>query len=308
MSTVSRQDSITYGFRAILRDPAISMVELAWRWTFGVLLLAGFILIELTGPGHLVGAEWQSRDPLRMTVAALRLVHGLGRRPLFFLVGAVITLLWIVLGTVGRTIILRRILQEPYSVRLRNIVVLQAWRAAFLWIGIAGATASFMFCAWVATHSERPDYLIFYVLLVPLLMVIGTFCFVVNWYLSLAMVCSLRNDSSSVAVQRAMVLSGSHPAAVVGISLFFVMLRVLALLIAFVVAVFSALLLTSSPRLLFAALALVSLSYFAWADFLYVCRLTAFISLKSSASQPAIESSVAPMPETNLAPTSNGYH
>jgi hypothetical protein len=305
---VSRQDSITYGFRAILRDPAVFLVELAWRWSFGSLFLAGLAFIGSTAPIHLLGAEWHSRDPFLMTVAALRVVRVLERSPLFLLVSAATTLLWIALGAVGRTMILRRILHEPRSVRFRNVVKLQAWRAAFLWIGVAGTTASFMFCAWVATHSERPDYLIFYVLLIPLLAVIATFCSVVNWYLSLAVVCSQRNDTSSIAIQRAMALSGSHPAAVVGISLFFAVLRILAFLIAFVVAVFSAGLLTSSPRLLLGALALVSLSYFAWTDFLYVCRLNAFISLHLSASQPAIEPSVTPMPETNLTPTSNGHH
>jgi|SRR5947208_8447187 len=31
---MAQQDSITYGFRAIRRHPAIFLVELVWRWSF----------------------------------------------------------------------------------------------------------------------------------------------------------------------------------------------------------------------------------------------------------------------------------
>ena len=132
----------------------------------------------------------------------------------FFLLALAITMLWVALGAAGRTITLRRVSPEPHSIRFRNIVALQAWRAAFLWVGIAGATASLMFSAWMSTHAAKPDYVIFYVLVIPLLAVIGIFCSVVNWYLSLAVTCSQSNETSSVSIQRAMSLTGAHPAAV----------------------------------------------------------------------------------------------
>ncbi|HEV2964073.1 MAG TPA: hypothetical protein VG649_19760 [Candidatus Angelobacter sp.] len=313
LNKVSQTDSITYGFRAILSDPAVFLMELVWRWSFGtlaflLLVFAGLTLLGSADVADVRSSEWNNRDPLVITLAALRLVRALGRRPLFYLIAIAITVLWIVLGTVGRTITLRRISQAPYSIKFRNMLALQAWRAVFLWVGIAGTAASLMFCAWMATHGSRPDYVIFYVMVIPLLAVIAIFCSVVNWYLSLAFVCSQSNETGSVAIQRAMVLTGSHPAAVAGISIVFTVLRVLALLITFVLAVFSAGLLVSSPRLLVGWLALVALAYCAWADFLYVCRLASYATLRFSVSQPATNPSVVPMPETPLTTTPNGHH
>ncbi len=309
---MSQQDSITSGFRAIRRDPAIFLLELIWRWSFGALAFLLLFLTSLTIFGstdlaRFLGAE-RTRDPLLIVTAILRLVRVLDRRPLFFVVALAVTLLWIILGALGRTLSLKRILNGPHLVRFRNILVLQAWRAFFLWIGVAGTTASLMFASWMVTRGEKPDHVIFYVLLLPLLTTIGIFCWVVNWYLSLAVACSHRNDTASVAVQRAMALAGSHPAAVLGISAFFVLLRVLVFLLAFVVAVFSAGLLVASPRPLFGGLTLVALLYFAWADFLYVCRLHAYVTLKSSVSQPPAEIAAVPMPEAPVTPTPNGHH
>jgi hypothetical protein len=110
-----------------------------------------------------------------------------------------------------------------------------------------------------------------------------------------------------MAIQRAMLLSGSQTAAVVGISIFFAVLRVLAILVAFVVVVFSLGLMGSSPHLLLAWLAVVALAYCALADFLYLCRLAAYATL-IPASQLAGPSLVSPMPETSLATSSNGHH
>lgn len=308
---MSQQDSITSGFRAIRRDPAIFLLELVWRWSFGalaffLLFLASLTLFGSTDLAHFWGAE-RTRDPFLIVTALLRLVRVLDHRPVFLVVALAITLLWIILGALGRTMGLRRIFNDSYLIRFRNILALQAWRSLFLWIGVAGTTASLMFSAWMATRGEKPDHVIFYVLLIPLLTTIGIFCSVVNWYLSLAVACSQRNDSASVAIQRAMALAGSHPAAVVGISAFFLILRVLVFLVAFVVAVFSAGLLVASPRLLFGCLAVVALIYCAWADLLYVCRLHAWVALKLSISQPAAEMTAVPMPEMPVAPTPNGH-
>src|SRR5205809_2410192 len=109
-------------------------MELVWRWSFGalsflVLFLAGLTLLGSTDLADIRGPEWSSRDPLLVTLAALRLVRALGRRPLFLLIALAITLLWIALGTMGRTITLRRISQAPHSIRFRNMLILQTWRA-----------------------------------------------------------------------------------------------------------------------------------------------------------------------------------
>jgi hypothetical protein len=138
--------------------------------------------------------------------------------------------------------------------------------------------------------------------------VIVILCSVVNWYLSLAAVCARSNETRVMAIQRAMLRSGSQTAAVVGISVSFGVLRILAILVAFVVVVFSLGLTGSSPHLLLAWLAVVALAYCALADFLYLCRLAAYASLEASVSQTDAHPPVPPIPEMPLATTSNGHH
>ena len=274
---------------------------------FLLLFFASLTLLGSVDIADVHGAGWTSRDPLLVTLAALRLVRQLGRRPLFLLVALAITVLWVSFGTLGRTIILRRFSSNRPSIGFRNVLALQTWRAVFLWVGISGATAVLMFCAWMAMRGEKPDYVIFYALVFPLSVVIGIFCSVVNWYLSLAMVCTEGNETSGVAIQRAMVLTGTQPAAVVGISAFFLVLRLLAFLVAFVLAVFSAGLMVSSSRLLLAWLVVVALAYCALSDFLYACRLAAYAALKVAVVEAAPYPSIPPLPETPLTTTSNGH-
>lgn len=304
---MSQTDSITHGFRVVLRDPVIFLMELVWRWSFGAL---AFLLLFFTGftlLGSVGGTGWTTRDPLLITIAALRLGRDLAHRPLLLLLALAITILWITFGALGRTVILKRLSGKPGSIGFRNIVALHTWRAVFVWVGIAGVTVALMFCVWIAMRGDKPDYLIFYVTVFPLLAVIVIFCSVVNWYLSLAMVCAQGDETSKATIQRAMVLSGSQTGAVVGISVVFAALRVLAVLVAFVVIVFSLGLMVSTPRLLLAWSAVVALAYCAWADFLYVCRLAAYATLVPT-PQPAGLPLVPPMQETSVATSPNGHH
>src|SRR5437773_8746247 len=100
---MAQQDSITYGFRSVLRDPAIFLMELVWRWSFGAIAFLLLFFAGLTLLGSVDGSGWKSRDPLLVTLAVLRLVRELGRRPLFVLLALCLTLLWVAFGAVGRT-------------------------------------------------------------------------------------------------------------------------------------------------------------------------------------------------------------
>jgi hypothetical protein len=283
-----RSDSITFGFRTILRDPAVFLIELIWRWSFGIaaVLILFWMGLSLAGPTAFTranGNAWSSRDPFLITQATLRLLREIGHRPLVIASALVLTVVWVVFGALGRTLTLKR-LSEKHSIQFRNSLTLQLLRALFLWIGIGGAIAAMMVSVWVAMRGSKPDYLLYFVLVVPLLGIVWVFCAVVNWYLSLAAVCFNGTvTSASLAIQRAMVLASSQTAAVAGITAFFGVLRGVALLIAFVVCVFSAGLMVSAPRVVPAWLVLVALGYFAFADFLYSCRLAAYVALDEEA-------------------------
>jgi len=281
-------DSVSFGFRSVLRDPSVFLMEIVWRWSFGALafLLIFFGALALLGTLDVTtahGAAWKSRDPFLITLAALRLLREIGWRPPFITLALGLTVLWVVFGALGRTVVLKRLSEKPDDLAFRYILGLQVWRAFFLWVGIAGATASIIFCAWVAMRGNAPDYLIFYVMAFPLLAALWVFCSVVNWYLSLAAICAEGHATTiTVAIQRAMALARSQLAAVAGISLFFAALRVLALLFVFVLVAFSVSFMASAPRVLLGWLAFVVLAYCAFADFLYVCRLTCYVALKDS--------------------------
>ena len=283
-----QHDSISIGFRSVLGDPSVFLTELVWRWSFGAFSFF-LLLLALLGSAAVTNAHsaaWESRDPFLITLAALRLMYQMDRRPLFILLALGVSAIWVVFGALGRTVILKRLSARPHDIVFRNILGLQAWRVVLLWVGFAGAMTSIMFCAWVAMHDSKPDYLIFYVMVFPLLAALGTLCWVVNWYLSFAAICADGNETSvTMAIQRAMVLARSQIAAVAAISLLFAALRVLAVLLAFVLIVFFLGLMASAPHVSQALIVAVLLAYCALADFLYVCRLTSYLDLSIPPNQ-----------------------
>ena len=193
---MSAKNPLTYGFRAIRRDPALLLVEVLWRWCFGAValfLLLGFLVIEPAALAAGDTAAWNSRDPLLMAQAVLHLLTGLGGKTMPAALGLLVaaTALWTFLGAIGRTLTLNRL--EPTGVRFRSILALQCLRALFLWLGGAALAATIALDARIAGPQANPDVFLYSALAVWSVILIGVLWAVVNWHLSLAAVCCAKN-------------------------------------------------------------------------------------------------------------------
>src|SRR5262245_21151150 len=115
---------ISQAFRRVLRDPAILLTEIVWRWSFGgiAFLLLFFSILTLLGSVNatpLEMAAWRSNNPTVMAQALANMLGEAGPKLLQTAAWVLpaITLLWIVFGACGRVFTLNRITGRDVSFR-----------------------------------------------------------------------------------------------------------------------------------------------------------------------------------------------
>ena len=107
------------GFRIVRRDPTLLPLELLWRWSFGLGLMALlFFAYAHLRQAILISdadeAAFSGQDPLAMATAAAGVISG--AQPLllrtFAQVAAVASVLWIAAATLGRGMLTRAIVRR----------------------------------------------------------------------------------------------------------------------------------------------------------------------------------------------------
>jgi hypothetical protein len=292
---------LTQGFRAVLRDRAILLAEIVWRWCFGAIaffMLLGVALMLMSSVKLGANDEfaWRSRDPYLIAEAALRVFDAVGGKLLKIsaVVLPAITVLWTVLGSAGRTFTLSRLAKR--EVRFRTIFALHCWRAFFFWLAGAALAAAIFFDAEVSSRGTgQPDLFLYYGLVLWSVLLIGGFWATMNWYLSLACVCCARSEAGSIkSFRQAVRFSRVNGGDLGGVSLMFALLRLVAIAIAFVLCALPSGLIGSAPNIYSAWVAVVSLAYFAVADFLYVARFAAYMIIDVPAAEAAGPGAMSP--------------
>ena len=277
---------LTHGFRAVLRDPTILLAEVAWRWCFGAVaffLLFGsaMMLMSSVTLSSQDALAWRSRDPYLVAETLLRLYDAIGGKLLKIatVVLPVITILWTVLGSTGRTFTLNRLAKR--EVRFRSVLALHSSRAFFLWLAVVALVAAIIFASHVSSRgSGQPDLFLYYGLAIWSLLLIGGLWATINWYLSLAAVCCAQSGAGSVqAFRQAVRFSRTLGGDFGGVSLMFAVLRLIAIAVAFVLCALPSGLAASAPNLYTGWVVLVSLAYFGVADFLYISRFAAYMMI-----------------------------
>jgi hypothetical protein len=301
---------LTHGFRAVLRDPTILLVEVVWRWCFGAVaffLLFGSAMVLMNSATFSSNdaAAWRSRDPYLVAEALVRLYDAIGGKLLKIaaVVLPVITILWTALGSAGRIFTLSRLAKR--EVRFRSILALHCWRAFLLWLAGVALVAAIAFASKVSSRgSGQPDLFLYYGLAIWSLLLIGGLWATLNWYLSLAAVCCAQSGAGSVkAFRQAVRFSRTHGGDFGGVSLMFAVLRLVAIAVAFVLCALPSGLAGSAPNLYTGWVVLVSLAYFVVADFLYISRFAAYMMIDTPVL--SIESAEAE-PSLPVAPTAVG--
>jgi hypothetical protein len=286
---------ITQGLRAVMRDPAIYLVEILWRWSFAILaclLVVGVALI-LLGPLH-VGPvwdnAWRSRDPQRMSQVLLGIVLILGVKVIITAAIAVplaIALLWGILSALGRFVTVKRLRGGLTSLRFRSILALQLLRGFVGWFSLVLLFAATFGEALIASHGPKPDLLLYYLMMLPSVILISAFWLTVNWYLSLAAIFGREGQSFRGAFRQARQTVRLQRSDVAGTGFVFLLFRIVILLIATAICGLTSGMAGTAPQSYFVLLIVVSLAYFALADFLYMARMAAYLALAAAYVDPA---------------------
>src|SRR6478672_7696134 len=199
---------ITQGLRAVTRDPAIFLVEILWRWSFAILacLLVAGVGVMLLGPlhvGHAWDTAWRSRDPQRMgqLLVTVLLILGMKAVVAALAIPVAIAFLWGILSALGRFVTVKRLRAGLTSLRFRTILALQLLRAFIGWLCLVLLFAAMFGEALIASRGPQPDLLLYYLMVLPSVILISSFWLTVNWYLSLAAIFGREGQSFRGALQ-----------------------------------------------------------------------------------------------------------
>jgi hypothetical protein len=311
------------GFRAAFRRPSLTLAEIVWRWSVGgtATILFFFGLFEFLQTLPVSNRELlflRSRQPYLVGQAMAHILHGsLSRAVISALVAALLlALLWMIAAALGRIASVRYLL-EYFRKRFDAVVGVSSvgekdgsshgnsfialLRLHFLRATVVLAAAlcvvgAAILAGFASPHSNPQPGVAFFLFL-PLAALIAFIAWALNWFLSLAAMLAVRDDEDVVgALAAAVALCRERTGAVFAVSSW----SGLAHLVLFgaattVVSVPLGLARILPGRVILLAIILVSLVYFAVADWLYVARLAGYVC-------------IAEMPEAISAPQSPPTH
>src|ERR1039457_2063856 len=297
------------GFRAAFRRPSLTLAEIIWRWTAGATAAALFFfgLFEYLYTLPVTNGELlflRTRYPYLVGEAIAHILRGSLNRAVMagVLAALMLSVLWIVAASVGRIATVRALLdyfrRDVASNVSRNdgrglfsaVLRLNFLRAAVALAGVFGLMGAAILAGFASPDANPQPGLAFFLLL-PVAALICWVWWCLNWLLSLAGMFAVRDGEDAVAaIAVSVAFCRERTGAVFAVSIW----TGLAHLVAFVGATTVA----SVPlgfagivpwRLVVAAEILVTLSYFALADWLYMARLAGYVC-------------IAEMPRAFLAP------
>ncbi len=298
------------GFRAAFRRPSFALAEIIWRWVFGATAIALFFfgLFEFLDTLPVTRGEMlflKTRQPYLVLQAILHILRGGFRRAVIsaIIAALLLMLVWILAGSFGRIATVRALVDyfrmrvagrntdgpgQADSERgegggagsLQSLIWLN-----FLRVAVAVAAAFGFFGAGILSSlvspSKHPHPLLAFLLFFPVAGLVGLMWWVLNWLLSLAAMFAVRDhDHALDAILAAFELLRRRTGAVLAVNTWVG----LAHLVAFV----GATTVVSIPlgfvpvvpwRIAVLAMIVITLAYFAVADWLYLARMAGYVCI-----------------------------
>ena len=295
------------GFRAAFRRPSLTLAEISWRWVVGATAITLFFygLFEYLNTLPVTKGELlflRTRHPLFVTRALARIFRGsLSRGVIAVILAAMlISLLWMIAASIGRIATVRA-MQEYF--RERNLygdteasateleppkssgVLASLLRLNFLRVGVAlGVTLGLVGAAILSSFASsdkdpRPGVVLF--LFLPITALVFVAGSGLNWILSLAAVFSVRDGDDAIsAISLAVELCRERTAAVFAVSTWTGVGHLAAFVVATTIIFIPLGFVPFVPwRLAVAVMLLMTLAYFAIADWLYTARLAGYVCI-----------------------------
>ena len=298
------------GWRVLKRAPATILTEIAWRWTFGLAFCATlyygfreyFASVEITNAEY---AAMRSLQPYtwiailgRVMVAFIEGLHLIG--PIMI---PALVILWVALSTIGRAATIRALSAVDSRTNWPATAALNLFRL----ILVAAAILAYFGCGALidAMVGDTTQHLAAVVLLAALAMiVIATVWGMLNWFLSLAPIFTIRDGTGLFAsITQAVDVYRVRSRAFTASGFSFGFIRTVLVIIATIlsllpIAQFSG----THVRLTILIVVTTSLAYFALADALNIWRLAAYISFTEPDPAPPVVVMPDPVPTILVPP------
>jgi len=310
---MKRRSPTLEGFKLIFRKPSLGMGEIAWRWSFGAgaTALLCFSFLE-----YLDTLPVSTRDLflLRTRQAPLiskALSHILaGSGPRFMTVSVLLTLTlalaWVVIASFGRAATLKGLLSyfwtedasKTFPFRMKALYGLNFLRAGALLAVLVGSVGAMVLGGMVSSEKNPSPGLAFLIFLAVATMAWLAWS-VMNWILSVASIFVVTDNADTLsAIGDAVGLVREHFGAVLAASTWFGLAHVVAISVASSIVAFPMAFVGLLPgRLVFLAVVMIAMVYFAVVDLLYLGRLGSYVWIVEG---PAIE------PEPLIVPPAPG--
>jgi hypothetical protein len=183
------------------------------------------------------------------------------------------------------------------------VFALQLLRGLVSWFALVLLFATTIGEALIATRGTQPDLVLYYLMVMPSVVLIGASWLIVNWYLSLAAIFGREGQSFRGAFREARQTVRRQRSDFAGTGFVFLLFRTVILLIAVTICGLTSGMAGTAPQSYFVLLVVVSLAYFAVADFFYMARMAAYLALAAAHVDPAgpklVAATSSPLPVEN---------
>ncbi len=327
------------GFRSVFRRPMLPVAEVMWRWSFGgaAVILVGLGMLEYlhtlpVSPTDLL--MLRTGHPILVSNALSHIGRGSGLRLVaaFLVLFTSLAILWIVVASVGRAATLNvligyirtraravldgmpgvatEILTElgeaaraPSKWRFRSLAGLHFLRAALALAACAGCLGA-LIVAGFASSKTHPHPAIVFFLAVTLMLLVWMAWSSVSWLLSLASIFVVgRGQDTFGALASSVGLCRDRLGPVAAVGTCFGLVHVVLFILATSVVTFSFAFAPILPiSIVLATVLLLTLSYFAIVDSLYIARMAGYVAILEAPPIPAasisLEGAVGSDPQT----------
>ena len=294
------------GFRVMLTRPSFGMAEIAWRWSFGatVVLLVAFSFFEYLDTLPISRGDLlflKTRQPALVSEAMAHIFRGSGLRlvEVSIVLAIFLTLGWISLASLARAATIRALLThlhdwnttfpaEPARTRLGSLFGLNFFHVAITVAAVVGCLAAWLM-GGAASSSSNPSPVVAFFIFLAVASLVWLVWSVLNWFLSLASLMVVAGGQDAFgAIGASVTLCRNRPGSIFAASTWFGLAHLAAWVIATSVIAFPLAFARVLPGgMVLGGMLLVTLSYFAVADFLHIGRLASYLAVFSLPDAPA---------------------